>query len=107
MLFEGEKGPPCVVPLRAEMRGCSAPRNEKTPRYQESFFFPFNIEIACVYVQRDFEIATQQPSTFPDTSSPHIQDEIKLSRRIMSPCVQSATQVVSCKGPALNDRPFK
>lgn len=31
MLFEGEKGPPSIVPQQAKMRGCAAPRYEKTP----------------------------------------------------------------------------
>lgn len=39
MLFEGEEGPPRIVPLQAEMRGCTAPnKRENTLVTGDSYF---------------------------------------------------------------------
>lgn len=41
MLLDVEQEPPFMEPPQAEMRGCTGPRNEKTPQYEGTFFFFF------------------------------------------------------------------
>lgn len=79
----------CIVPLQAEMRGWTAPRIEKAPKYQETVF-PINMEIKHICLQRDFMILKQLPHCRSiikscifrvlHTCSPDLQEEIKLSQ---------------------------